>query len=41
MKMGRQMVIGIEPKAQPLDLNATNLAQLIPFTMNQTNSYQP
>jgi hypothetical protein len=32
MKMRRQMVIGIEPQAQSLDLYAADLAQLLAFT---------
>jgi hypothetical protein len=33
VKMERKMVVGIEPQAQPLDLNASNLAQPVPFPM--------
>jgi hypothetical protein len=32
VKMGRQMVVGIKPQAQPRDLYTVNLAQAFPFT---------
>lgn len=42
VKMGRKMVIGIEPQPQPLDLYAANLAQpvLFPWTTLSTTGHK-